>query len=430
MSTGKVFALIDCNNFFVSCERLFRPELETRPVAVLSSNDGCVVARSNEVKQLGVPMGAPAFQWRDMFKRHDVTTFSANFELYGDISRRITTLLTSITPRIEIYSVDESFLDLSALHITDYTAWSRAVRAIILKHVGVPVSIGVAPSKTLAKLASEIAKQHNEYDGAYSFLNSSARERQAVLGAMPVQEIWGVGWRLAPKLRAEGVGTAWALAQMRPQHAQQLMGIHGRQMVAELNGTACYGLTREHEKAKSIMRSRTFGEDTGLAHVLESAIATLGSSAAFALRRDGLLARRIGWFANTNRHKPGYRRWVREITLSQPTADSGTILATLTQTLAEDFLPGQQYHRLGVFLYDLMPDTALQTDILGTVSHQQHSKSQARMQALDAINHKHGKGKLYYAAEDLSKSWQPKHQIRSPRYVSNWSELPSARILK
>ncbi|HSX17071.1 MAG TPA: Y-family DNA polymerase [Patescibacteria group bacterium] len=428
MDTSKIFALIDCNNFFVSCERLFRPELEGKPVVVLSSNDGCIVARSNEAKQLGIPMGAPAFKWRYLFKEHKVTTFSANFEIYGDISKRITSLLTTVTPRIEVYSVDESFLDLSLLHIADYEAWGRVVRETILKTIGVPVSIGIASSKTLAKLASEIAKQQSQYQGAFSFIGSDAATREAVLGSMPVQEIWGVGWRLAPKLRAEGVSNAWQLSQMRPQHAKQLMGIHGRQMVAELNGTACYGLTREHEPAKSIMRSRTFGEDTNQAHVLESAIATLGAQAAFALRRDGLLARRIGFFSNTNRHKPGYRSWVREVKLDQPTADSGQIISLLVDKLSEAFLPNQQYHRLGVFVYDLVPESALQTDLLGHVQPETHDRAAARMQALDAINKKHGKGKIYYAAEDLGKSWQPKREIRSPCYVSSWDELPEAHI--
>jgi len=424
-----VYALVDCNNFFVSCERLFRPDLEQRPVVVLSSNDGCAVSRSNEAKALGIPMGAPAFKYRQLFAQHQVTTFSANFELYGDISKRIVSLLTTITPRIEVYSVDESFLDLSELPITDYAAWGRAVRATILKHIGVPVSIGIATSKTLAKLASEIAKRDTIHQGAYSFMGTTAAERDVQLGSIRVNDIWGVGYRLAPKLRADGVSSALAMARMRPQRAQQLMGIHGRQMVAELNGTSCYPLAREHDSAKSIMRGRTFGEDTNKQHVLESAIATLAAQAAFKLRREGLLVRRIGFFTHTNRHKPGYRSWSHEERLLQPTADSGLIITRLVAKLNETFLPSQQYHRLGVYLYDLVPVTALQTDLLGNVNGSRHDKAQARMQALDAINRKHGKGKLYYAAADLSSTWQPKHQIRSPRYVSQWDELPTARIV-
>lgn len=423
-----VYALIDCNNFFVSCERLFRPDLEGKPVVVLSSNDGCVVARSNEAKRLGIPMGAPAFKWREVFQRERVTTFSGNFGIYGDVSKRITSLLTTVTPRIEIYSVDESFLDISSLDIRDYEAWGRGVRASVLKHIGVPVSIGVAPSKTLAKLASEIGKTQEQYGGVFSFFGLGEEERHAALNSVPIGDVWGVGWRLTPRLKAEGVGTAWALSRLRPQYAQSLMGIHGRQLVSELNGTACHGLTREHTSAKSIMRSRTFGEDTGEAHVLESAIANMAARAAYQLRHEKLLARRIGFFTNTNRHKPGYRRWAPEIALHQATNDTGLITTLLVKELASMFSPGQKYHRLGVFLYDLVPENALQTDVFGLVDTTAHDKSAARMQALDVINAKHGKGKIYYAAEGLGTSWQPKRQIRSPEYLTNWDELPEAHL--
>lgn len=425
-----VFVLIDCNNFFVSCQRLFRPDLEGKPVVVLSSGDGCVVARSNEAKKLGVPMGAPAFKHRQLFKDHNIVQFSGSFELYGDISKRITALLATITPRIEIYSVDESFLDITELPIADYEAWGRVVRASIAKNIGVPVSIGIAPTKTLAKLASEVAKQHDEYEGAFSFINLPEDKRKAVLASVPIGEIWGVGWRLAPKLRAEGVSNALAMAQMRPQRAKQLMGIHGRQMVAELNGTSCYGLTAgQRSAAKSILRSRTFGEDTNQSHVLEAAIATLGARAAFQLRTEKLLARRIGVFTSTNRHKPGYRRWARELRLTTPTSDSGEIISQLVQELGSFYHPAHSYHRLGVFLYDFVPEAALQTDMLGLVDHRANDRARARMQAVDSINTKWGRGKVYYAAEDLSKSWQPKQKIRSPRYVSDWNELPEAHLI-
>jgi len=423
-----VFALVDCNNFFVSCERLFRPDLEGKPVVVLSSNDGCAVARSNEAKALGIPMGAPAFQYRYLFNQHNVVTFSANFELYGDISKRITALLATVTPKIEIYSVDESFLDISTLPITDYAAWGRMVRESILKNIGIPVSIGIAPTKTLAKLGADITKADPSYGGAVDWINASEEWRERALASTPIQDIWGVGWRLEPKLKAEGISTALHLSQMRPQRAQQLMGVRGRQMVAELNGTSCFPLEREHKPAQSIMRGRTFGEDTNQLHVLESAVASMATRAAFALRRDRLLARRIGFMTETNRHKPGYRRWSPELKLAQPTNDTGLIITLLIKKLKEIFSSSQQYHRLCVYIYDLIPEDALQTDILGEIDPKQHDKSAARMQAIDKINQKHGRSKIYYAAEDLGRSWEPKHQIRSPRYVSNWDELPEAHI--
>lgn len=427
--SAKVFALIDCNNFFVSCERIFRPDLEGKPVVVLSSGDGCAVARSNEAKRLGIPMGAPIFKYRHLFEQHKTVKFSANFELYGDISKRIISLLTTITPRIEIYSVDESFLDITELNIADYAAWGRSMRNAIYRHIGVPVSIGIAPTKTLAKLAAEITKQHDGYKGAFSFVGLEEHRRMAALAAMPIADIWGVGWRLGPRLRAEGLSTALALANLRPQRAQQLMGIHGRQMVSELNGISCYGLRAEDDPAKSILRSRTFGEDTNQLHVLEAAVATLGTQAAFKLRCERLLARRIGVFTSTNRNKPGYRQWARTVRLETPTNDSGLIISLLADELANLFTNRQQYHRLGVFLYDLVSQNALQTDMFGYVDTAQHDRSRARMQAVDFINNKWGRGKIYYAAENLSQTWRPKHQIRSPRYVSQWDELPEARIV-
>lgn len=423
-----VFALVDCNNFFVSCERVFRPDLEGKPVVVLSSNDGCIVARSNEAKKLGLPMGAPAFKYRDIFDRHRITRFSANFELYGNLSRRITAILTSVTPQVEVYSVDESFLDLSQLSINDYTAWAKRLRQRIWHEVGVPVSIGIAPTKTLAKLGTELAKQQPDLGGAFSFIDLTPSEHDKALQQTPLKDIWGVGRQLAVRLRTVGLSTALHVARLRPQYAQQLMGIHGRQLVSELNGISCHSLAAQERVAKSIMRSRTFGEDTHEAHVLEAAIASLATSAAHRLRLEHLLARRIGLFTMTNKHKPGYQRWTREISLDMPTNDTGRIISLLVQDLHNFFNRSHAYHRLGVFLYDFVPEHALQIDLFGQIEPQAAERSQARMQAIDHINRRLGKGKIYYASQDLSKAWQPKHQIRSPRYVSSWDELPIARL--
>lgn len=425
---GRVFALIDCNNFFVSCERVFRPDLEGKPVVVLSSNDGCAVARSNEAKALGIPMSAPAFKYRELFERHKVTRFSANFELYGDISRRIISILTTVTPRIEVYSVDESFLEIGNLPIDDYTAWGKVVREKIFQWVGVPVSIGIAPTKTLAKLASDRAKKQPELGGVLDLATISPAERMAHLAAFPIEDIWGVGWRLSPKLRAEGVATAAQLATVQPRHAQQLMGIHGRQMVAELNGISCYALEREGKPCKSISASRTFGEDTSSLHVVEAALASFTASATFKLRRSRQVTRRAGLFVTTNKHKPGYRRWTHEVIFSTPTADTAVVLTELLTAMRTLHNPQVQYHRAGILLYDFVPARELQMDLLGEVSPQQYERSKRRMQAMDAINNRFGKRHIRFATEDLASTWQPKHQLRSPRYVSNWDELPTCTI--
>lgn len=423
-----VFALIDCNNFFVSCERLFRPDLEGKPVVVLSSNDGCVVARSNEARALGIPMGAPAFKYRQTFKDQRIVQFSANFELYGDISQRITHVLTGITPRTEVYSVDESFLDLSQLAIANYQTWGRAARQRLLREIGVPVSIGIAATKTLAKLASEHAKRDSGATGVIDLAHASQSICENYLAATPINDVWGVGRRLAPRLRAEGVHSALGLSNMPPRQAGQLMGVHGRQMVAELNGTSCHPLEPFGKVRQSIMHGRMFGEDTNRFAVVEAALASLSARAATRLRTEHLLARGAAVHLSTNRHKPGYQRTSQLISFRTPTADTGHITRQLVEAVEAAFNPRASYHRANVLLYDLVSEQALQPDLFGDVDLLASQSSQARCQAFDAINSRYGRNTVHYAAEDLSQAWQPKRQLRSPRYTTNWQELPTAFI--
>ncbi len=423
-----IFALIDCNNFFVSCERLFRPDLEGRPVVVLSSNDGCVVSRSAEAKRLGIPMAAPAFKYRQLFKEQGVVQFSANFELYGDISERITRLLTGITPRTEVYSVDESFLDLSRLEIADYGQWGRQVRERLLREVGIPVSMGIAPTKTLAKLASEHAKQNGGLAGVLDLIHQPPETFDSYLLHTPIKEIWGIGWRLAPKLRAEGIYNALDMAQLAPRRAGQLMGVHGRQMVAELNGTVCQPLERFGRIRQTVMKGRMFGEDTNRFEVIEAAVASLTARATFALRREGLVACSASLSLSTNRHKPGYRRQQHALRFTSPTADTGRITGELVAAAQAAFNPNGWYHRANVLLYDLTGEQNLQSDLFGKVNPTDIEQSHDRLQALDTINKRYGARTLHYAAEDLSQAWQPRQQLRSPRYTTNWEELPAIHL--
>lgn len=423
-----VFALIDCNNFFVSCERLFRPDLAGKPVVVLSSNDGCAVSRSNEAKDLGIPMGAPAFKYRQTFKDNGVVAFSANFELYGDISRRITALLTTITPRIEIYSVDESFLDLSELPISDYTAWGHMIRDRIEQYIGIPVAIGIAPTKTLAKLASDRAKKQPTLGGALSLINNNAIENH--LKALPIEDVWGIGRRLAPVARASGLTSAYHLTRIPPAFGKQLFGgVRGEQLIRELRGERCFSLEREQQLPKSIARTRTFGEDTNEFYVVEAAIASFATQAAFRLRASRQLTRRASLFLTTSRHKPNYQRWGSEVRFLTPTADTGLLISSLITELGGLYAQNVAYHRAGVLLYDFTPQDRLQTDLLGVTNMTGHNRSVSRMVAIDEINNRFGKRKLHYAAEDLGSKWEPKHRLRSPRYTSRWTELPVVRPL-
>lgn len=423
-----LYALVDCNNFFVSCLRVFRPDLEDKPVVALSSNDGCVVARSNEARALGIPMGAPAFKWREFFNRHKVIAVSGNFELYGDLSRRVTSILTAVTPRIELYSIDESFLDISQLPIDDYTAWAREVQRTVRRWTGIPISIGIAPTKTLAKLASERAKRSEELDGVLD-LYSDPAIRQRYLEQTKLEDVWGVGRRLSPRLRGEGISNAWQLSQLQLRHAQQLMGIQGRRMVSELNGLSCYTLEKFGKPQQSIAVTRTFGQDTSQLHVMESAIATFTTKAAFRLRTGRQLAGTAGVFIATNRHRPGYVMRSRSVRFDLPTADTGRLAAALIEQLATIFNPPAAYYRAGVWLGELQPQTNLQVDLLGNISPAAHDKSVASMKALDELNERYGKRTVHYAAEDLGQdAWQPRHRLGMPRYTTRWDELPTVVI--
>lgn len=424
-----LFALIDCNNFFVSCERLFRPDLNDKPVIVLSSNDGCAVSRSAEAKALGIPMAAPAFKYRQLIHDHSVVQFSANFELYGDISRRLTELLTTITPRTEIYSVDESFLDLSRLPIQDYAAWGRTVQERIWRWIGIPVSIGIAPTKTLAKLASDRAKKDPELNGVLSLIDIPEQLHRAYLEYTPLEAVWGVGWRLAPRLRGQGYATAEQFRRMPLRQAQAMMGILGRKTVAELNGLSCFPLELEGRVRKSISRTRTFGHDTGDAYAIEAALSTFTAQAAYRLRESGQFTRRAGIFLTTNKHKPGYRSWSREAVFAVPTADTGLIAQTVNDLFSELYNPSVAYHRAGVLLHDFVPGHQLQTDLLGLVDVPGHDKARTRMAAVDAINERYGRRTIRLAAETLGSVWKPIYNLRSPRYATRLSELPTVRPL-
>lgn len=423
----RVFALVDCNNFFVSCERVFRPDLEGRPVVVLSSNDGCAVARSNEAKALGIPMGAPAFKYRQLFKQEGVMQFSANFELYGDISKRITRILTELTPRTEIYSIDEAFLDLSELETTDYLHIGEMLRARILKEVGIPVSVGIAPTKTLAKLATEYAKQRPDTQGVVE-VTPGDYLHQTMLQESKIEDVWGVGWRLGPKLRGEGLASAHDLANLPPKRAKQLMGVHGDQMVRELQGVSCIPLHMIGTKPKSIARTRTFGEDTSDFNVIESAIASFVTTAAHRLRGSRQACTRAGVFLMTNRHKPGYKSWRREVVLPVPTADTGQLTQMLVEQAKDLFEAPQHIHRAGIWLADFVPSQFLQTDLLGEVQPDQYNRDMFRMEAVDTLNARYGRGTIRFAAEKLAEKWQPVRKLRSPRYTTSWKELPTAQV--
>lgn len=418
----KFYAHIDCNNFFASCERLFRPELEGRPVAVLSNNDGCIIARSQEVKALGVPMGIPLFKVKPLVKSAGVTLFSANFELYGDISERIVTLLRQITPLIEVYSIDECFLDLSKLEIEDYAVWAASLRRRVLKEVGVPVSIGVATTKTLAKVATNHAKKH----GGVSVIATSG-ERERILSEVPVEDIWGVGWRTAPKLKDCGVSTALQLVSASDAWLKSQFNIAGLRMVDELRGQPRLKFGDSRDKRQSIMVSRAFGHRVREYHQLESALANFTARAAAKLRGQQSVCSRVAVYLTTSRYDEQVRSVSKSATLPEPSGDTGSLLTCSLSLLEELYDPDFSYTKVAVILLDIVDVQAWQLSLMQPA--QSRDRKLRLMNGVDRINARFGSSTIWHAAEDRANAgWHSKHALRSPRYTTSWTELPKVGL--
>ena len=422
MSKRTLYGLIDCNNFFASCERIFRPDLWERPIAVLSNNDGCIIARTNEVKALQIPMGAPVFKYRELLKANGVTLFSANFELYGDMSQRIVAILREEVPLVEVYSIDECFVDLSELPIKNLDEWAHRLQERIYREVGVPVSVGIAPTKTLAKVTTTYAKTHG--DGVYAI--ESEEQRRKVLGHLPIEDIWGIGWRLAPKLRNKGVSTALQLVEASDAWLRQQFNIAGMRMVEELRGQPRLAFGDKHEQRKTIMRSRSFGHTIRAYYQLESAVATFTAQAAHRLRSQGSICRGIVVFLRTGPKEERARSVSRYIKLDEATGDTGALIAAALQCLEVLYDEELAYKKAGVTLVDITSEAAWQLSLIAGDNKRQ--EKQELMQAVDQLNSRYGGGTVWHAVEARNKAnWQSKRELRSPRYTTQLTELPILR---
>lgn len=420
-----VFALVDCNNFFVSCERVFRPDLWRKPVAVLSNNDGCIVARSNEVKALGVPMGVPVFKVRDTLEANSVTLFSGNFSLYGDFSQRVVGLLQAACPVVEVYSVDESFLDVSTLDIADYEQWARELGQKILQWTGIPVSIGVAPTKTLAKAAAEFAKKNSSLNGAYSVIDPVRREQ--LLEWLAVGDIWGVGRRSVPKLRQVGIATANQLVKASDGWVQSTLSIRGLKTVKELRGEPCFEVDIAEEPQQSIARTRMFGHIVRSYHELEGAIATFAAQAAVRLRSQQEVAGSVAVFVRTAKQYADRTYKGTVVPLAQPSADTGAVIEAALQGLQRIYDPELGYKKGGVVLMNLKPADAQQLSWLGDAPSRLDQQTDL-MRAVDQLNKKFGVRMVRHASEHPERTqWHSRHDRRSPGYTTSWHGLRAVR---
>lgn len=419
-----MYALVDCNNFFVSCERVFRPDLENKPVIVLSNNDGCAVARSNEVKALGIPMGAPIFKYKDLVAKHNIQLFSGNFPLYGDISNRIVQVLRKFTPQLEVYSIDESFLKLNHLPEKDLLKHGQIIKQAVAKWVGVPVSVGIAPTKTLAKAANEIAKMHSQFSGVlYLMGQNELGSNSDLLELLPINDVWGVGRQHTKLLKAHGIFTAQQLRDLPLNWVEQKLHVQGKRMVMELRGTVCFTTNNHLEPRKTVITSRSFGTPVTEFQDLKEAVASYVCRAAEKLRQEDLQARFITVYLKTSPHRRDVRYYSNSYTISlpEPSNYNPLLIEKSIEALKHIYLPNLAYKKAGILLSELVPTSQTQLNLLESVSNR--TTQLQLMKVVDKINHHYGSRTIRQAATGLSKPWKLKQQSRSPRYTTKWSEI-------
>lgn len=411
-----LYFLIDCNQFFVSCEQVFDPRLRNKPVVVLSSNDGCVVARSKEAKVLGVPMGAPAYQLEALFKLHKIHALSSNFALYSDMSSRIMETLQQFSPRMEEYSIDEAFLQIRS---SNPIYVGQQIQKKILQDIGIAVSVGIGMTKTLAKVANDYAKSHT-LDGIFFFANE--QQTDAILETLAVKEIWGIGRNLAPELSSYGIQNALQLKRADLGWIQKKFSVMVQRIAMELQGKGCLSLLEAEPSRQSITCSRSFKKPLTLLEDLNTALSSYAALAAEKLRRNHSLATSLHvWLMTSPFLQHSYRNSYT-IILPQATAYTPELFLYAKQALNIIYKTGYPYKKVGVVLCGLIPSSHFQSDFL-SASHKKVEKQDLAMKTFDQIHKKFGKASLQFAAEGLSKERSSQKKHSSPQYTTSWDEL-------
>ena len=421
-----MFALCDVNSFYASCETVFRPDLKGRPVVVLSNNDGCVIARSPEAKPF-VKMGEPYFKQKDMFRRHGIIAFSSNYELYADMSNRVMTTLEELSPRCEIYSIDEAFCDLTGVrNCRDLTDFGREIRETVLRRTHLTVGVGIAQTKTLAKLANHAAKQWQLQTGGVVDLSNLERQRK-LMALLPVDEVWGVGRRISKKLEAMGIKTVLQLADTDIRFIRKHFNVVLERTVRELRGETCLGLEEFAPVKQEIVCSRSFGGRITEYHEMRQAICSYASRAAEKLRGEHQYCRFISAFVKTSPfalNEPYYGNNA-SVKLLTPTQDSRDIITAAIKCLDAIWRDGHRYQKAGVMLGDFYSQGVAQLNLFD--DNAPWKNSEKLMEVLDQLNAKDGRGTLYFAGQGIQTTWQMKREMLSPRYTTRFSDLLRVR---
>lgn len=420
-----VFALVDCNNFYASCEKLFDPKLASKPVVVLSNNDGCVVARSAEVKALGIPMGVPWFKIQKEVKQYGIVAFSSNYALYADMSNRVVEVLGQFTPNLEVYSIDESFLDLSGFN-RDLVEYGQEIRLRIQQWLGLAVCVGIAPSKTLAKLANHCAKKGLAGSGGVcDFTTMTESQLSQLFAGIEVGEVWGVGRKIEARLANMGITTVLQLREADPDLIRYKFSVVLERTVRELRGVSCLDLEEVAPDKQQIMCSRSFGQYVYDRDQLEEVVASYVARAAEKLRKQASLAGALMVFIRTNPFNPKEPQYQRSMTIPLPeaTADTRVLVMWALKGLKRIYRPGFAYQKAGVMLSELRPKAMAQASLFADPG---DDRGQRLMATLDVINQRWGRGTLRSAVEGMEKPWQMKRQRLSPSYTTDWQGLPMA----
>jgi len=417
-----MIALVDCNNFYASCERVFNPQMRNKPLVVLSNNDGCVIARSNEAKALGIKMGEPAFKLKELIKKKNVSVFSSNFTLYGDMSKRVMSTIREEVKRMEIYSIDESFIDFRGEAKVKEKA--VALRQKVLQHTGIPISIGIAPTKTLCKVAGLIAKKHTK-TGVFLLNDKKLIER--VLKWLPIEELWGIGRKHSVLLKNVGIYTAYDLCNADNSWIKRRMSIVGLRMVKELRGIPCFELEENAKKKKNICTSRSFGEKVSSLEELKESVSSFASDCAYKLRKQKSCASRLSVFITTNPFNPKAKQYkgFTNIKIDTPTNDSIEIVRIALQALKKVYRNGYIYKKAGIIVSDIVPQSQQQLSLFDNLDREKHRQI---MSSIDIINNKMGKDKVRLAVQGHQKRWRLKQERLSPCYSTRINDALTVKI--
>ncbi len=419
-----MFALVDCNNFYASCERVFNPKLNKKPIVILSNNDGCVISRSNEAKAIGIPMGAPAFKYDSIFKKNKVHVFSSNFPLYGDMSNRVMNILAKYTPNIEIYSIDEAFLEFKGFENYDLEQYGKEIRKTILKWTGIPVSIGFAPTKALAKVANRISKKFDKKTNGVYTINSNTK-REKALKWLKIEDVWGIGYKHSERLKNHNINKAYDFTILPDDWVRKQMSVVGLRLKKELEGESILSLEENRSPKKAIATTRSFEKNLRSFEDLKERISTFSILCSEKLRYQKSNCNSIYVFLKSNRHQKNKLQYRNGIVMTLPyeSSSSITISKYAVEGLKKIYRKDIEYKKAGVIVMGLIPNNKIQLNIF----EKENPKYQILMKTLDFISKKEGPSKIKLASQDLKRIWKMKQTRLSSRYTTELDEIISLK---